>query len=325
VAQEKELHLEKRVKGAMSVNSMKLILNRKKLNIALWFMILPGIIYFFIFSYLPMSGIILAFKNYSYAKGVFGSPFVGFSNFKFFFLGGKGISVLLNTVGYNFAFLVFNTILQVLMAIFLSEVVSKLFVRITQTMLFFPFFLSWVIVGAFMLNIFNFEHGVMNTLLESFNLAPVDIYSKIYVWKYIITSAEVWKWLGYGTVIYLAAVMSLDREMYEASEIDGANKFQEIFYITIPNLMPYVITLTLINIGNIFKGDFNMFYQITGNNPILYQATDVIDTFVIRSLLQLNDFGMTTAAGFMQSTFSLIILLLANGIAKRISEDSSLF
>lgn len=154
---------------------------------------------------------------------------------------------------------------------------------------------------------------------------PIDIYSKVHAWKYIIISLQVWKWLGYGTVIYLAAVMSIDKEMYEASEIDGANKFQEIYYLTLPSLVPYIITLVLINIGNIFRGDFNMYYQITGNNPILYQATDVIDTFVVRSLLQLNDFGMTTAAGFMQSVFSLIVLLLANGLAKRMSEDSSLF
>ncbi|RKP54518.1 sugar ABC transporter permease [Cohnella endophytica] len=299
--------------------------NRKKINMTLWLMILPGVVYFFLFSYLPMSGIVLAFKNYSYSKGIFGSPWVGFDNFKFFFLGGKGIHVLLNTIGYNFAFLVFNTVLQVGMAIFLSVIVSKWFVRVTQTMLFFPFFLSWVIVGAFMLNIFNFEHGVLNTALQALHMDPIDIYSKIHAWKYIIVSIQVWKWLGYGTVIYLAAVMSIEKEMYEASEIDGANKFQEIFYLTIPSLVPYIITLTLVNIGNIFKGDFNMFYQITGNNPILYPSTDVIDTFVVRSLLQLNDFGMTTAAGFMQSVFSLVVLLLANSAAKRLSKDSALF
>jgi putative aldouronate transport system permease protein len=299
--------------------------NRKKINMTLWLMILPGVVYFFLFSYLPMSGIVLAFKNYSYSKGIFGSPWAGFDNFKFFFLGGKGIHVLLNTVGYNFAFLVFNTVLQIAMAIFLSEIASKWFVRTTQTMLFFPFFLSWVIVGAFMLNMFNFEHGVLNTLLQALHMNPIDIYSKIHAWKYIIVSIQVWKWLGYGTVIYLAAVMSIEKEMYEASEIDGANKFQEIYYLTIPSLVPYIITLTLVNIGNIFKGDFNMFYQITGNNPILYPSTDVIDTFVVRSLLQLNDFGMTTAAGFMQSVFSLVVLLLANSAARRISKDSSLF
>lgn len=299
--------------------------NRKKINLTLWLMILPGVVYFFLFSYLPMSGIVLAFKNYSYSQGIFGSPWVGFDNFKFFFLGGKGIHVLWNTIGYNFAFLVFNTVLQVMMAIFLSEIASKWFVRLSQTMLFFPFFLSWVIVGAFMLNIFNFEHGVLNTVLQSLHMNPVDIYSKIHAWKYIIVSIQVWKWLGYGTVIYLAAVMSIEKEMYEASEIDGANKFQEIYYLTIPSLVPYIITLTLVNIGNIFKGDFNMFYQITGNNPVLYPSTDVIDTFVVRSLLQLNDFGMTTAAGFMQSVFSLVVLLVANSAAKRISRDSALF
>jgi putative aldouronate transport system permease protein len=299
--------------------------NRKKINMTLWLMILPGVVYFFLFSYMPMSGIVLAFKNYSYSKGIFGSPWAGFDNFRFFFLGGKGIHVLLNTIGYNFTFLVFNTVLQVGMAIFLSVIVSKWFVRVTQTMLFFPFFLSWVIVGAFMLNIFNFEHGVLNTLLQALHMNPVDIYSKIHAWKFIIVSIQVWKWLGYGTVIYLAAVMSIEKEMYEASEIDGANKFQEIYYLTIPSLVPYIITLTLVNIGNIFKGDFNMFYQITGNNPILYPSTDVIDTFVVRSLLQLNDFGMTTAAGFMQSVFSLVVLLLANSVAKRLSKDSALF
>ena len=302
-----------------------MIIKKKNINITLWLMLIPGVVYCFVFCYLPMSGIVLAFKNYTFAQGVFGSPWVGFDNFKFFFIGGKGLSVLLNTVGYNFAFIILNTSLQVIMAIFLSEVTSRIFVRVSQTMLFFPYFLSWVIVGAFMLTIFNFEHGAMNAFLKLFNIDSVDMYSKTHVWKYIIVAAQVWKWLGYGTVIYLAAVVGIDKEMYEASQIDGANKFQEIFHITIPSLVPVIITLVLINIGNIFRGDFNMFYQVTGNNPLLYQTTDVIDTFVVRSLIQLNDFGMTTAAGFMQSVLSLIILLTANKIVKRVSADSALF
>ena len=294
-------------------------------NFTLWLMLMPGVIYFLIFSYLPMSGIVLAFKDYTFAQGIFGSPWVGLKNFEFFFIGGKGFSVILNTAGYNFAFIVLNTTLQVIMAMFLSEAVSKIFVRATQTMLFFPYFLSWVIVGAFMLNLFNYNHGAVNSFLQSLNMEPVDVYSEIWIWKYIIVFMQVWKWLGYGTIIYLAAVVGIDKGMYEAAQIDGANKFQETIYITLPSLVPYIITLLLINIGNIFRGDFDMFYQITGNNPILYQSTDVIDTFVVRSLLQLNDFGMTTAAGLMQSVFSLIILLLANTLIKRVAPDSALF
>ena len=297
----------------------------KRKNRTLMLMILPAVIYFFVFAYLPMAGAILAFKRLNYVDGIFFSPWAGFDNFKFLFTGGKILRVAFNTVAYNAAFIVVGQFLQILTAIFLTEIGNKYFKKLSQSAIFLPYFISWVIVGGFIYNMFNYEFGSLNTLLKALNMAPVDMYSNIGAWKYILVGVNSWKWVGYGSVIYLAAIAGIDKEIYDAASIDGAGRVRKIFAITVPMITPQIITLLLINVGRIFRGDFDMFYQVTANNPLLYESTDVIDTFVVRSLLQLQDVGMSSAAGLMQSVISLIILVTVNGLVRRYNKEYALF
>lgn len=300
-------------------------LHKVKKNKTLLLMLLPAVVFFIIFSYLPMGGVILAFKSYNFRDGIFGSPWVGLDNFKFFFISGQAFAVTRNTILYNLSFIAVNTTLQITMAILLSEIKGKYFKKLSQSFMFLPYFISWVIVGVMSYNVFNFEHGSLNSLRKMFGFAGVDVYSKPYLWIFIIIIFCAWKGLGYGTVLYLAAIMGIDTEIYEAAAIDGANIFKRIFYITLPSLVPTVTILTLLAIGNIFRGDFQMFYQIIGNNGVLFNTTDVIDTFTTRALLQSGEVGMAAAAGLYQSVFCFLTILIANFVVKKNNEDNSLF
>ncbi|MBU3101160.1 ABC transporter permease subunit [Clostridium sp. DSM 17811] len=300
-------------------------LHKVKKNKTLLLMLLPAVLFFFIFSYLPIAGIVVAFKSYNFKGGIFGSPWVGLDNFKFFFMSGQAFIVTRNTVLYNLAFIFVNTVLQIAMAIFLSEIKNKYFKKITQSLMFLPYFISWVIVGVISYNIFSFEHGTFNSVLKFFHIAAIDMYSKPLAWVLIIIIFCAWQGLGYGTVLYLAAIMGIDTEIYEAAEIDGANIFERIRYITLPSLVPTITILTLLAVGTIFRGNFDMFYQIIGNNGTLFNATDVIDTFTVRALLQTNEVGMAAAAGLYQSVFCFITIMVVNTAVKKHDEDNALF
>ncbi|MBU3154917.1 ABC transporter permease subunit [Clostridium estertheticum] len=300
-------------------------LHKVKKNKTLLLMLLPAVLFFFIFSYLPIAGIVVAFKSYNFKGGIFGSPWVGLDNFKFFFMSGQAFIVTRNTVLYNLAFIFVNTVLQIAMAIFLSEIKNKYFKKITQSLMFLPYFISWVIVGVISYNIFSFEHGTFNSVLKFFHVAAIDMYSKPLAWVVIIIIFCAWQGLGYGTVLYLAAIMGIDTEIYEAAEIDGANIFERIRYITLPSLVPTITILTLLAVGTIFRGNFDMFYQIIGNNGTLFNATDVIDTFTVRALLQTNEVGMAAAAGLYQSVFCFITIMVVNTAVKKHDEDNALF
>ena len=297
----------------------------KKRNRVLFLMLLPAIVYFIIFAYIPMTGMVLAFKNYNYIDGIYKSPWNGLKNFKFLFNGGKIFRVAINTFAYNIVFIAVNQTLQVVTAILLTEIGSKRFRKLSQSAIFLPYFISWVIVGGFIYNLFNYEYGSVNNFLQALGKAPVDMYSNVGAWKYILVLVNAWKWVGYGSVIYLAAITGIDKEIYEAAAIEGAGKFRQIFSITLPLIVPQIVTLVLLDVGRIFKGDFQMFYQVTGNNPLLYETTDVIDTFVVRSLLQLQDVGMSSAAGLMQSVINFVILVTVNAVVKHFESDYALF
>jgi putative aldouronate transport system permease protein len=298
---------------------------RIKANKTLLFMLAPAVLFFFVFSYIPMAGIILAFKQYRYDLGIFNSPWVGLDNFKFFFLTGDAFRVTRNTLLYNLFFIIINNTLQIAVAVLLAEIGSKKFRKLSQTLMFLPYFLSWVVVGAVAYNLFNFEHGTINTLLKSLHMAPLDIYTTPEYWKYIIVFFSAWKVIGYGAVFYLAAIMSIDRETYEASDLDGANVFQRIWHITLPSLRPTITVLVLLAIGNIFRGDFGLFYQLVGNNGMLFQATDVIDTYVYRSLTVNSEIGMSAAMGFYQSVLCFITILGTNYLVKLKDKENALF
>ena len=290
-----------------------------------WLMLLPAAVAVILMCYIPMAGIVLAFKEYNYHDGIFGSPWVGLENFRYFFQSGKAFTTTRNTILYNIAFLFVNTFLEIVCAILLSELAGKWFKRITQSVMFLPYFISWVVVGAFIYNMLNYEFGAVNTLLRQLGMEPVDIYSKKALWPFILVAASAFKSVGYGTVMYLASIMNIDGQLFEAADLDGANMWQKIKYITLPCIRPTVVILFLLAIGTIMKGDFQMFWQVTGNNPMVLDVTDVIGTYVTRSLLNLQEFGMTSAAGLYQSVFSFILVLIANRIVKKVEPDYALF
>lgn len=294
-------------------------------NKVLFLMILPCLIYFVIFSYLPMVGIYYAFTKFDFNGGLFGSEFIGMKNFEFLFKSGTLGLITRNTILYNLAFMFFGTLLEIICAIFLSEMKCAWFKKITQSAMFLPHFISMVLVGVFVYNLFNVDYGVVNSIMKSMGMEPYSFYTEPGPWKYIIVSFKLWKSVGYGTVVYLAAIMGISDEYYEAATIDGANIFQQVWNITLPLLKPTIIILTLLSLGHILNGQFNLFYQIIGNNGLLYEATDIIDTYVYRSLAVNFDIGMGTAAGLFQSFFGFVLIMVVNFIVKKIQPDYSIF
>ena len=296
-----------------------------KKNTALFVMLIPATVLVIMLCYIPMFGLVLAFKNYRFDLGVFGSEWNGFENFRFLFSSGTGWLITKNTILYNLLNLITSQLLAVLIAIFITEINRKLFKKLTQSVIFLPYFISWVIVGTFVFALFNYESGMINGIITALGGEQVIFYSMPWVWPIIIACFNSWKWCGYNSVIYIAAITGVDAETYEAASIDGATIFQRIRHITLPSIRPTIITMILLNVGRILRGDFEMFYQIVGNNGQLYNATDVIDTYVFRSLVTNPNIGMTAAASFYQSTLCLIIIVVVNEIVKKIDADYALF
>ncbi len=288
-------------------------------------MLAPAVIYVLVFNYYPMTGVVLAFKKYTYAGGIWGSDWNGLENFKFFFKSGQAWMVTRNTVLYNIAFILVGTATQIAVAVFLTEIHNKRFRKVTQSMMFLPYFISWVIVGVMAFNFLSYDYGFVNNIITSLGGEPVSFYTQGKYWPVILILFNVWKGVGYGSVMYLAAIMGVDTEVYEAAAIDGANVFQRIFRVTIPCIMPTVVILFLMSIGGIFKGNFDMFYNLVGNNGLLYEYTDVIDTLTMRALISSSDFGMSAAMGLYQSVLCFITVLVANKLVSLYEEDYSLF
>ncbi len=293
-------------------------------NKVLLLMLVPAVAYVVIFSYLPMGGIVLAFKNYKYADGIFGSPWVGLDNFKFLFVSDKIWQLTRNTLLYNITFIIFGMIFEVGFAIILSELTNKVFKKIAQGFMFLPYFISWVVVATIMMNIFG-DHGVLNSIVTAAGGEKTSIYSNTALWPVVMVMVRLWKQTGYGTVIYLAAIAGISQDLYEAASIDGANVWQKIRYITLPSLIPTIVIMTLLALGNIFRGDFGMFYQIVGSNQLLLKSSDILDTYIYRLLLTTPDVGMTAAAGLYQSVLCFVTIIAANWIVKKISPEHTLF
>ncbi len=289
------------------------------------FMLLPAIIYTLVFSYYPMTGIVLAFKKYNYVDGIWKSPWHGLENFKFFFNSGQAWLVTRNTVLYNVGFIIINTVMQIAIAVMLTEIKNKRFVKASQSLMFLPYFISWVIVGVMAFNIFSSDYGFMNRLIVSLGGQKISFYNKPAAWPYIIIFFNMWKNIGYGSVMYLAAIMGIDTSIYEAAGIDGANVFQRIFKVTIPSIMPTTIILLLLAVGGIFKGNFDLFYNLVGSNGLLFSHTDVIDTLTFRSLISSNNHGMAAAIGLYQSVLCFVTVLSVNAMVRRYDQDYSLF
>ena len=296
-----------------------------KANRYLLLMIMPSVLYIFVFSYLPLPGIVIAFKNFNYTKGIFGSDWVGFKNFGFLFQTGAIYRITKNTIVYNLLFIIFDIIFQVGIAVILSEIMGKRCKKFMQSALLLPYFISWVVAGTILYNILNTKYGLVNGILSSLGHDKINFMNNPSIWPALFVFFHVWKGLGYGSVVYLAAITGIDQEIYEAAQIDGAGIIQRIFRITLPMLKPTIIILFVLHVGSIIKGDFGMFYNLTGNNALLYNVSDVIDTFVYRSMTQTQNFSMSAAAGLYQSVMGFVIVMITNTIVKKIESDYALF
>ena len=289
-------------------------------------MCLPTIVYFLIFAYLPMPGIYVAFTNFNYNKGIFGSLFVGLDNLKFITLSGKLGLLIRNTVFYNLAFLVTSHVLQITIAIMLNEVRNKKFRKLSQSLIILPNFISYVLVGLFSFAIFNSTNGILNNILNAFGKEGIQAYSKPEAWPSILILVNLWKGAGFGSIVYFAALMGMDHEIIEAAQVDGASTIQRIKFITLPSLKPTIIILVLLSIGGILRGNFDLFYNMIGSsNVILHDTTDVLDTYVFRAMINNFQFSTAAAVSFVQSIFGFILVLTTNAIVKKVEPDYALF
>ena len=307
----------------------KTFLSEIKQNFYLYLLVFPGVLYFVIFKYLPMVGIIVAFQNFNVVKGIFKSKFVGLKNFEYFFTSKEWLTVTWNTVFLNLLFLITGLFFSVLIALVLSEISSKYFKKITQSVVILPNFISWTLVSMFVFALLSTDIGFVNSVLKALGFIQegqeINFYSNPKLWTGILIVLKIWKGAGFGSIIYLAAIAGIDQEIYEAAKIDGASRWQCITKITLPQLRTTAVLLTIFGIGGIFHGDLGMIYAIVGDNPYLYDTTDVIDTYVFRMLRQLNDMSMSTAIGLYQSVVGLIIVFVTNYFAKKHDPDSAIF
>ncbi|HEU5098157.1 MAG TPA: ABC transporter permease subunit [Roseiflexaceae bacterium] len=290
-------------------------------------MALPGLALIFVFSYIPMFGIIIAFKNYRPARGIFGSPWVGLRNFEFLFGSDTAWRITFNTLTLNAIFIITSTIAALAVALLINEVRerSSRLTNFYQSAFLLPHFISYVVVGLLAFTFLSADNGFINKTLERLGAQPISWYQVPEYWPTILTSVNLWKHTGFSSLIYLAGLLAINPEWYEAAALDGATKWQQIWKISIPLLFPLIIITTLLAIGRIFYADFGLFYQVTRDSSLLYPTTDVIDTYVFRALRVTGDVGQAAAAGFLQSIVGFTLVILANWLVRRVEPDRALF
>lgn len=285
----------------------------------------PAILFFFAFSYIPLPGIYVAFVKFNYRKGIFGSKFIGLDNFEFLMRSGKLWELTRNTILYNLAFIILGNLLAVFVAILLNEMRSRWFKKVSQTVMFLPYFISQVLIGLLVFNLLNYDTGFVNSILTSLGMERWQPYSNPGAWPVLMVIIYLWQQTGYQSVVYFAAIMGIDGEMMEAAKVDGANGFQRIRYIILPSLKPTMVILLLFALGGIVRGNFGLFYNVVGTNPILYNTTDIIETYVYRSTMTDFNFSTASAVGLYQSLLGFVIVMTVNYIVKKIEPDYSLF
>ena len=293
-------------------------------------MLLPGVVILLINNYIPMFGIIIAFKQYrfvgSFLESVIKSKFVGFNNFSFFFNTPYAFIMTRNTILYNLVFITLDIIVPVMLAIALNEIRGKMLSKVYQSIMFLPYFLSWIIVSYLAFSLLSVDKGFLNVgILKQLGIGPVEWYSEPGYWPLILTFFHMWKYTGFNIVVYLAAISGIDTEYYEAASIDGATKWQQIRHITLPMLRSLMIILTLLAVGRIFNADFGLFYNVPRNSGALMNATMVVDTYVYTALMNTSNIGMAAAAGTYQAVIGCITVFTANLIVRRIDKDMALF
>jgi len=289
-------------------------------------MLIPTTIVILVHSYLPMFGVFIAFKNINYIDGIFGSPWVGFKNFDFLFSSGSLIRITRNTILYSLVFMIVNTILSVGIAVAINELRKKWLAKGYQSFIILPNFLSMVVVSYLVYAFLHPGNGFINkSVLEWFGQDPIYWYTEKAFWPYILVIVNAWKAVGIGAVIYIAAIAGIDPEYYEAAVIDGASKWKQMLHITLPSIQPIIIILTILSMGSIFNADFGLFYQVPQDSGSLYPVTDVVDTYVYRALMKMNDIGMSSAASMVQAVVGFIMVILTNATVRKINKEQALF
>ena len=292
----------------------------------LYFMMLPGFIYLIINNYIPMAGIVIAFKKYNVKKGIFGSDWVGLSNFDYLFGTQDSLIIIRNTLLYNISFIIVNMVVGVILAIMITDVLSKKMRKIYQSSILIPFTISIVVVSYIVFAFLSQENGMLNkSILPFWGREAVNWYSEPKYWPGILIFVNCWKGVGYGTLLYIAAIVGIDKGFYEAARLDGASKWQEIRYITLPLIQPTVVTLLLLGIGRIFYSDFGLFYQVPQNSGALFSVTNTIDTYVYRALISSGGIGRSSAAGVFQSIVGFVLVMISNWVTKKLSPENAIF
>jgi len=299
--------------------------SRFKANKELLLLSLPGGIWFLIFAYLPMFGILIAFQEYrpekNFLLSVLHSKFVGFKNFEFLFKSGDMWIIFRNTIGYNLLFIILGIVLPITVAMLLNELRNHGAVKVYQSMMFLPYFLSWVVVSYCLYAFLDPSKGLVNNILGK----NISWYTEKDYWPFIIIFMSQWKGVGYNTVVYLASICGIDQTFYEAAMLDGATKWQQVKYITVPLLRPVITILFIMSVGGIIRSDFGLFYQLPRNSGPLYPVTNVLDTYIYRALMKSSEIGMSSAAAFFQSVVGFALIMIANKVAAKIDNENTLF
>lgn len=291
----------------------------------IYLMALPGIFYILVNNYVPMAGIVLAFKDYNVRKGIFASDWCGLSNFKYLFRTQDAWIITRNTVLYNLAFIVLGTLIAVLTAILLNEIRNKVCSKFYQTVVLLPYLISMVVVSYITYAFLAMDTGLVNNLLRAVGERPVFWYNEPKYWPFILVFIHCWKTFGFNTIVYYAVIVGIDTNLYEAAMVDGANRFKQILHITLPSLKPTIVIMTILAIGRIFNSDFGLFYQVPMNSGMLFSTTNVIDTYVYRALFNMGDYGMSSAASLYQSIVGFVLVISTNVLVRRIDNDNALF
>ena len=292
----------------------------------LYIMFIPGLAYLIINNYIPMTGIVVAFKQYNLRDGIYGSPWIGLSNFEYLFKNQEAWVMTRNTIGYNLVFIVLGTVLAIAVAIILNEVRAQTAKQLYQTLILIPYLISMVVVSYLVFAFLSDGNGFINkSILPLFGLEGISWYNEAQYWPVILTIVYIWKSIGYNCILYYATICGIDRSLYEAAVVDGANRWQQVWNVTLPCLKSTIIILTLMSLGNIFRSDFGLFYQVTMNSGTIISTTQTIDTYVYRGLMQTSNIGMSSAAGVYQSVVGFILVLSANFIVRKLDSESSLF
>lgn len=287
---------------------------------------LPGIVYLLINNYIPIMGLFLAFKDFNFMKGVFKSDWCGLDNFRFLFLTKDAWIMTRNTLLYNIVFIILGTVAAIFLAVLLCELGNRLRVKLFQAALLLPNLLSWVVIGFVAYAFLNADTGfINNTIMRNLGRDEIAWYTFPKAWPFILVIVNLWKNAGYQSIVYMAGISGIDKSLYEAAALDGATKLQQIFQVTLPLLKPTVITLSIMAIGRIFYSDFGLFYQVPQNSGALFNVTQTIDTYVYRGLMELNNVGMSAAAGVYQSIIGFFLVLGANALVRKLDSDNALF